>query len=258
VVVATAVVGYASSRFIPPAPPLIKAEPLDYHLVRASVRLVKNTMHDRRVFLAIVAISFFWSVGAILFVEFPPLAKRVLFASKEVASLFLVIFSIGVALGSVSINQLLRGKVSAKWSPASVLVMAGFVVAFQQVCARFTPNTSGHLMTMWEFMAHPLAPWLLATLAGIAIAGGMFVVPLYAFLTTFVDKSQTARTVAANNVVNSGAMTLGAGLAIGLGAAGVDLISLLLLAAGMCLVSAWLGWLLYRAEVAADTIKPFE
>ena len=37
----------------------------------------------------------------------------------------------------------------------------------------------------------------------------MFVVPLYAFLTTTVPKSETARTVAANNIVNSGAMVVG-------------------------------------------------
>ena len=91
--------------------------------------------------------------------------------------------------------------------------------------------------------------WLM--LLGIAISGGMFVVPLYAFLTTFVDKSQTARTVAANNIVNSGAMVGGSLLAFGLSAAGVAIITQLLLSAAMCLVSAWLGHLLVKAERAA-------
>src|SRR3546814_20066781 len=36
--------------------------------------------------------------------------------------------------------------------------------------------------------------------------GGMFVVPLYAFLTTTVAKPETVRTIAANNIVNSGFM----------------------------------------------------
>jgi len=254
-VVITALLGYATSLQIPPAPPMVEAEPLDYHILRASVQLVKNTMHDRRVFLAIASISFFWAVGAVLFIEFPLLAKRVLCANKEVASLFLVIFSIGVALGSVSINQLLKGRVSARYSPPAVLIMALFVVAFQQVCSRFAPTADGHLLSVAEFLHHPLAPMLLGTLGGIAIAGGMFVVPLYAFLTTFVDKSQTARTIAANNVVNSGAMTLGALVAVGLGAAGLEIVQLILIAAGMCLISAWLGLLLYRAEQAAEAVK---
>jgi len=80
------------------------------------------------------------------------------------------------------------------------------------------------------------------------VTGGMFVVPLYAFLTTFVDKAQTARTIAANNIVNSGAMVFGAMLAMGLSAAGVGIVRQLLLSAVLCLVSAWLGWRLYRAE----------
>src|SRR3546814_6467407 len=82
---------------------------------------------------------------------------------------------------------------------------------------------------------------------GISVSGGMFVVPLYAFLTTTVNKSETARTVAANNVVNSGAMTLGAVAILGATGAGLSIAGALLLVAVMCLMSAWLGWKLHRA-----------
>ena len=250
-VVITAILGYIASLAVPPAPPLIDPEPLDFHLIRSSAKLVRNTMHDRRVFLAIMAISFFWSVGAVLFIEFPPLAKNVLGASKEVASLFLVIFSVGVAIGSVSINALLKGKVSARYAPTAVIIMACFVVAFEQVCAMCPTPQPDHLMSVREFLVHPLAAPLLGTLAGISISGGMFVVPLYAFLTTIVEKSQTARTIAANNIVNSGAMVLGAGFAVGLSALGVAIVQQLLISAGLCLISAWLGYRLFQAEKAA-------
>ena len=62
------------------------------------------------------------------------------------------------------------------------------------------------LTTLGNFIFHPSAGLMIVALLGVAIFGGMFVVPLYAFLTTTVDKSETARTVAANNIVNSGAM----------------------------------------------------
>ena len=251
-VLVTAVLGYVAGRQVPPAPPLVAGEPLDFHFVRSSIALVRHTMHDRRVFLAIMAISFFWTIGAILFIQFPPLAKNVLSASKEVASVFLVIFSVGVAIGSISINALLRGKVSARWSPVSVIGMAGFVVLFYLVCQAWTPHPQDGLLNVARFLAEPLAVPLLLTLLGIAVTGGMFVVPLYAFLTTFVDKSQTARTIAANNIVNSGAMVIGSLIAVGLSAGGVSIVHQLLLSAAMCLVSAWLGRLLYRAELAAD------
>ena len=257
-VVLTAVVGYWTSRYVPPAPPLERDQPLDFHLVRSSWRLVANTLHDHRVFLAIMAISFFWTIGAVLFIQFPPLAKNVLDASKEVASLFLVVFSIGVAIGSMSINAMLKGRVSARYSTGSVVLMAGFVVIFYTICRAWTGHEEGRLLDVAGFVAQPLAIPLLLSLLGIAVTGGMFVVPLYAFLTTFVDKSQTARTIAANNIVNSGAMVIGSLLAVALSAAGVAVVDQLLFTAAMCLVSAWLGRLLVQAERRANQAMKVE
>jgi MFS family permease len=252
-VIVTALAGFMVSRQVPPAPPFHETEPLDFHFIRASITLVRNTSHDRRVFLAIMAISFFWTIGAVLFIQFPPLAKNVLTASKEVASLFLVIFSIGVAVGSMSVNALLKGTVSARFSPPSVLLMGLFVVGFYFVCRQWVQHSEGGLMDVGHFVAEPLAVPLMLCLLGIAVAGGMFVVPLYAFLTTFVDKSQTSRTIAANNIVNSGAMVVGALIATGLSASGVTIVNQVLLSAAMCLVSAWLAAQLVKAERAAAT-----
>ena len=254
-VVVIAAVGYLSGRQVPPAPPMTQPEPLDFHFVRSSIALVRHTMHDRRVYLAIMAISFFWSIGAVLFIQFPPLAKNVLSASKEVASLFLVVFSVGIAIGSVSINALLKGTVSARYGPISVVAMGVCVALFYMVCQVWHTDPSQGLLDVGAFVANPLAVPLLVTLLLIAVFGGMFVVPLYAFLTTFVPKSETARTIAANNIVNSGAMVLGSLLAVGLSAARVAIVDQLLLVAAMCLVSAWFGRLLYRAECAADQAK---
>lgn len=254
-VVVTAMLGYLSGRHVPAAPPVVAAQPIDYNVLRSSLTVIGNTMQHRLVFFAIIAISFFWTVGTVLFIQFPPLAKNVLFASKEVASLFLVIFSVGIAIGSMSINALLKGTVSARWAPASVIVMGLFIAAFHQVCSNWVPVANGALMDVPTFVAHPLAPLLLLCLLGIAVAGGMFVVPLYAFLTTVVDKSETARTIAANNIINSGAMVIGALVAGALTALGVAIVDQLLLGAAMCTVSAWLGWLLFKAERAAGASR---
>lgn len=244
----TAVVGYLTSRSVPPAPPLVPDQPIDRNVVRSSIALVKNTMHQTEVFYAILAISFFWTIGAVLFIQFPPLAKNVLLAEKEVASLFLVMFSIGVAIGSVAINALLKGEVSARYAPASVLAMGLFVACFYLICRLWQIETQGGLMGVSEFLSHPLAFLVLLALLLIAISGGMFVVPLYAFLTTKVEPGQAARTVAANNIVNSGAMVIGSLLAATLSAVGMPLAEQVLLSAAMCLISAWLGWMLHQAE----------
>ncbi|TCD05038.1 MFS transporter [Erythrobacteraceae bacterium CFH 75059] len=242
-----AVTGYASSRFIPPAPPIGPVERIDWNVWRSSRQLVARTMHDPQIFYAIIAISFFWTIGAVLVILFPPLVKNVIGAGKEVASLFLVIFSVGVAIGSVSANALLKGTVSARIAPMSVLVMGVFVLLFHVVCALWT-EPLGDLLTVGGFARMPLAVPLLLTLLGIAVAGGMFVVPLYAFLTTRVAPATAARTIAANNIVNSGAMVAGSLVSWALTALSVTSTDQLLLAAAMCLYSAWLAHRLHRVE----------
>ena len=246
-VVLIALVGYASGRQVPPAPALEEGHRIDLNVLRSSIALVRATMHIPRLFLAICSISFFWTIGAVLFIQFPPLVKNVLTADKAVASLFLAIFSIGVAIGSVAVNRLLKGQVSARYSMPSVLVMGLFVVAFHLVSVGWAGAPEDVLFGIDEFLVHSGAAPLLISLLGIAIAGGMFVVPLYAFLTTTVKKSEAARTVAANNIVNAGAMVIGSLIAIGLSVADVAVADQLLLAAAMCIVSAWLAWKLHKA-----------
>ncbi|CAN5176887.1 MFS transporter [soil metagenome] len=246
-VVLTAFLGYAVGRQVPPAPPMGEPVKLDFHFVRASITLIRNTMHVRRLYLAIVAISFFWTIGAVLFIQFPPLVKNVLTADKAVASLFLAIFSVGVAVGSVAINRLLCGTVSAKYAPASVLGMGACVFAFHLVCRGWQGAPIGHYLSLWDFLAHPDALALTGSLLGVATFGGMFVVPLYAFLTTTVAKHEAARTVAANNIVNSGAMVVGSLIAIGLSSVGVTVTDQLVLVSALCLPSAWLAWKLHCA-----------
>ena len=279
-IIVTAIIGYLVSTQVPDAPPqgdyemhFPLLEPfrektpsralrwLGYVPVAIadqgvmSWRLIKDTMHNREIYFAIIAISFFWTIGAVLFIQFPPLAKNQLLASKEVASLFLVIFSIGIAMGSVGINSLLKGEVSARYAPPSVIVMGFFVLGFYIVSKAWTPNEAGELLPIEQWILEPLAIPLSLMLLGISTAGGFFVVPLYAFLTTRCADDAASRTIAANNIVNSLAMVLGSLLAIGLTYVGLAVADQLLLAAGMTVVSAYLGWRLYQAEKEAGFAK---
>src|SRR6185312_15626511 len=241
-----ALLGFLAGRQVPPAPPAAKRLPITSHIVHASIELVSATMHIRRLFRAILAISFFWTIGAVLIIIFPPLVKNVLGANEQVASLFIAVFSIGIAIGSVAINRLLRSKVSARFAPPSVIAMGVFVLLLHFVALTWSKQDSG-LTTLGNFLFNPMAWPMILCLLGVAVTGGMFVVPLYAFLTTTVPKTETARTVAANNIVNSGAMVIGALLAFGLSMLGIGPVGQLLLVAAMCLVSAWLGWKLHLA-----------
>jgi MFS family permease len=244
--IALAALGYIAGRQVPPAPPAAQRIAFDRHIIRASIALVSGTMHIPRLFLAILAISFFWTIGAVLIIIFPPLVKNVLGANEQVASLFIGIFSVGIAVGSVAINRLLKSEVSARFAPVSVIAMGVFVLLLHFVALAWGKN-GPDLTTLSNFVVHPMAGLMILALLGVAITGGMFVVPLYAFLTTTVPKTQTARTVAANNIVNSGAMVIGSLMAFALSSAGIGPTGQLLLVAAMCIVAAWLGWKLHLA-----------
>jgi len=252
-VLVVALMGRIAGGMVPPAPPVdepdvddLPRRGLDWHIVRASVTLVSATLHIRRLYLAIAAISFFWAMGAVLAAQFPPLVKNSLGSDQTVATLFLGVFSVGVAIGSVLVNWLLKGKVAARYSPVSALAMGLFVLDLYRRVKGW-PAGNGELHDMEAFLALPNSWMIVVDLLGVAIAGGMFVVPLYAFLTTTVPKSETARTIAANNIVNSGLMVLATivlTIAVQLGVTVAD--SLLIVAAGS-LMAAWLGWKLHQA-----------
>jgi MFS family permease len=241
-----AVLGYVAGRQVPPAPPAAERIPFNWNIIHASIELVSATLHIRRLFLAILSISFFWTIGAVLIIIFPPLVKNVLGANEQVASLFIAIFSVGIAIGSVLINRLLKSQVSARYAPASVIAMGGFVLLLHFVSLAWDKHTDT-LVTLRNFIFQPMAGLMILALLGVAITGGMFVVPLYAFLTTTVPKTETARTVAANNIVNSGAMVVGSLIAFALSSVGVGPTGQLLLVAAMCIIAAWLGWKLHLA-----------
>jgi len=244
----TALVGYRVSRRIPPAPAMGAIEPIDWNIFRSSTALVQFVLRDRVIYLATIAISVFWTVGAILFIQFPPLAKNVIYASKEVATLFIVMFSIGIAIGSVIINHLLKGEVSARYAPASVIAMGFFILLFYVFVRQWPVGFEGDLLTIPEFLAFPLAWVLLGNLLLIAIAGGSFVVPLYAFLTTRVAGDKASRTIAATNMISSVFMVGGALLAILMTLIGIGIEEQLLAGVALCLMTSWAARKLYVEE----------
>lgn len=247
-VLVVAAIGRVAGGMVPPALPEAEAKTLkiDWNIFTASWRLTRATMRVPRIRLAIICISFFWSIGALLAAQFPPLVKNAIGADEHVATLFLAIFSVGIAVGSIWVNRLLKGQVSARWSPLAGVAMAAFVLLLWYAVESWEP-VPGPLLNIRQFVAYPIADLVIVSLFGIAVFGGMFVVPLYAFLTVTVDETETARTIAVNNIVNSGFMvaaTLSLSALIGVGA---TIEGTLLYVSFACVVAGWIARALYRA-----------
>lgn len=252
-IIIVAVIGRVTAQSVPDAPPESDAPTtkMDWNIFHSSWQLVRDTMHIPHLFMAIMAISFFWGIGAVLGSIFPPMVKNVIGGDNTVATLFTAFFSVGIAIGSIAINRLLKGTVSAKYAPASVIVMGLFVLDLWWSVSHWGP-VGPELMNWKSFLMLGKGDRMIIDLLGISIAGGMFVVPLYAFLTTTVAKSQTARTIAANNIINSGAMVIGALIYGLLVSVGVSIADTLFMIAAACLISAWIAWRLHKiCDVAA-------
>jgi MFS family permease len=251
-VILLALIGFAICQWIPAAPAQSAEVKVDWNPIRASKSLITFSMSNPELRYSVLAISFFWTIAAILSVQFIPLAKNVLLADKQVASVMLVAFSAGIAIGSVSINALLKGDISARYSAPSVLALGGLLITFYLLCRMWNLTPVGELFTVSEFLSQPLAIVLTINLLLIAVAGGMFVVPLYAFLTTRVDKSEASRSVAANNFISSLFMVVGAGVAGALGFLGIPLEEQVLVSLILCLFSAQLARKLHATEALRE------
>ena len=248
-VLLVALAGRVAGGMVPPAPPIDAGHKavIDHHIIRASWTLIRNTMHVERIRLAIFCISFFWAIGALLAAQFPPLVKNAIGGDEHVATLFLAIFSVGIAVGSIAVNKLLKGDVSARYSPMAAVVMSGFVLLLWWGVEQWG-GAKDHLMGVREFVSWPLAELVLFALFGIAVFGGMFVVPLYAYLTVKVAPDETARTIAVNNIVNSGFMVAATLVLSALIHIGATVEGTLLFVSAACLVSALIARMLHRAS----------
>jgi acyl-[acyl-carrier-protein]-phospholipid O-acyltransferase/long-chain-fatty-acid--[acyl-carrier-protein] ligase len=196
-----AVLGFGASLLIPPAPPTGIAPRVDRNPLRSTWSVLKTAHDGRDIWLCILGISWFFSVGAILLSNFGTIVSHRLDAGKPVSTLFLLIFSIGLALGSLLVNRLLKGRVSAKYVQISALVMAGCMIDLWLSIHAFAPSTSG--ADMAQFVDSPGSTRILLDLAFLAISGGMFIVPLYAILQTNSPEAERSRVIAANNIVNA-------------------------------------------------------
>lgn len=193
---------------------------IDPNFLAATWRIMREATQSRDIGRSILGISWFWLVGATFLAQFPNFAKDVLHADNQVVTLFLTMFSIGIGLGSLLVARLLRGEISAQLVPYGALGMALFSLDLY-FASRTAAASDGSLVNAAGFLAH-LANWrLIGDLLGIAVAGGLFIVPLYAILQARSDVGHRSQMVAANNILNALFMVAsgaGAAMALKLGA----------------------------------------
>ena len=240
-IVLVALAAYAWSRAIPGTMPSKAGVRINANFVASTARLIAETERERVRYRSILGISWFWLVGAIYLSQFPLYVHLYLNSEEAVVTLFLTVFSLGVGCGSLTGNRLLRGRISARVVPWGALGIALFSILLWALSPAGGPYTKA-LLTIADFIAAPRSWLILATLFGLAAAGGVFILPLYALLQVAGDEHRRSRAIAANNVLNAAAMVVSAIAVIALVGAGVSVPLLFLLTGMLTLGVAGVFW----------------
>ena len=198
--VAAAVIGRLVAQFIPPAPATDPGLKINWNPITETLRNLKLARGNLVVFRSLLGISWMWFFGAVFLSQFPSFAKEVLHGNEQVASLMLVIFSIGIGTGSLLCEVLSRRHVEIGLVPFGAIGMSVFAIDLY-----FASNglPASEIMGLSAFMAQPAHWRVMADLALLSLFAGLYSVPMYALIQIRSQPTHRARIIAANNILNA-------------------------------------------------------
>jgi acyl-[acyl-carrier-protein]-phospholipid O-acyltransferase / long-chain-fatty-acid--[acyl-carrier-protein] ligase len=203
--------------------PNLKVDP---NIARSTGALLKDLWIDHRLWWGGLVTSWFWLVGAVALSLMPPLVKTVLGGTEEVVTVFLAVFSIAIAIGSGLAAWIAHGRIVLFPTLVGALMLGVFALdlGFATYGATQAATASVHdVFTSWRGIR------IAIDFAGLAIAGGLFIVPSFAAVQSWAGADKRARVVAAVNVLNAAFIVGGTLIVAALQAAGVTLPQLFLL-----------------------------
>jgi 1-acyl-sn-glycerol-3-phosphate acyltransferase len=199
-VLAIAVVGYVSSRGIPPAPPTAPDLRVNWNIFSETLRTVKLCRRQRAVFNSVLGISWFWFFGTALTAQLPVYAETNLGGGSSLFLLALGVFSIGTGIGSLLCEKLSGRTVEIGLVPLGAFGISAFALDLYFARSGAAP-ASGIGIAAFVYAHGSLR--ILFDLMLIGVFGGFFLVPLFALVQSRTPKSELSRVIAGNNIVNA-------------------------------------------------------
>ncbi len=199
-----AVIGWLAALRMPPAPATSPDLKIDWNILRQTWKLIEHARERWDVFYAVLGASWFWFLGTAILVQIPVFTRDVLHSNETMANIFIAIFTVGIALGSMLTNKLLKGEVSAKYVPVAAIMMTVFLVDFYFASGGAAQALTGTVNNgPSEFFSH-FSGWRSAfDLFATAFFGGLYAVPLNAIMQHRASPPKRSRVIAANNVINA-------------------------------------------------------
>jgi acyl-[acyl-carrier-protein]-phospholipid O-acyltransferase / long-chain-fatty-acid--[acyl-carrier-protein] ligase len=203
--------GFVISFYIPKAPSLEPDLKIDVNIVKSTKQIIGYSMQNKRVFRAILGVSWFWLIGMVFMTLLPNFVKNTLNAQNSVFTLFLVVFSVGIAFGSIICERVQREYLDTRYVPVGALGMSIFLIILFILTAGYSPNiASGTVCSLSLFLSSAYNWMIVIDVLLIAMFGGFYVVPLNTVIQIWSEKKYMSRIIAANNIINSLFMVVGA------------------------------------------------
>ncbi len=203
---------WGAARFIPPtgrAAPDLKINP---NIIGSTFRLLGALRADARLWWGGLVVSWFWLVGAVVLSLLPPLVKNVIGGTEEVVTAYLAIFSVGIAAGSALASYLAAGRIVLVPTLFAAVLLGAFAIDLGWATYGAAATAA---IGLREAFGSAYGVRIAVDLAGLAVAGGLFIVPAFSAVQAWAGADRRARVVAAVNVLNAAFMTVG-GLAVAL------------------------------------------
>ena len=198
--VLAALAGRAVAQFIPSVPATDPGLTINWNPFSETWRNLKLARQNIVVFRSLLGISWMWFFGAVFLSQFPSLAKEVLHGNEQVASLLLVVFSIGIGIGSLLCEVLSRRHVEIGLVPLGAIGMSVFSIDLYFAARSLPPS---EIMGLAAFLAHSQHWRVMLDLALLSLFAGLYSVPMYALIQMRSQPTHRARIIAANNILNA-------------------------------------------------------
>ena len=174
------------------------------NIAASTAAMLRYLRADPRLWWGAMVTSWFWLVGIVVLALLPPLIKVLIGGDEDTVTAYLALFSIAVGVGSALAALIARGRIVLNTTLAGCVLLALFALDLGLTTLGAVPTQPRGPAAVFS---SALGIHAAIDLAGLAIAGGLFIVPAFAAVQAWAGADFRARTVAAVNVLNAAFMT---------------------------------------------------
>ncbi len=230
-----AVLCWLSARMIPETGEGAPDLKVDANVARSTFSLLRDLWVDTRLWRGSLIVSWFWLVGVVVLSLLPVLVRDAFNGTETVITLLLATFSVGIALGSGLASWLASGRIVLLPTPVGAMLMALFGFDLSWTVAHLPPAPPAQVGPL-AFLAEPHGLRTVIDFLGLAMAGGLYIVPSFAAVQAWAEKAMRARIIGAVNVITAAFMVGGTLALAAMQGAGLSSAALLAVVAGLNLL----------------------